>query len=74
MLRDIMSVQPGNQVNKYRRIQNLARQLRDEFIILQDTCKMIQITQESCKQIASSMYSLARLLARFVQDFEYFDH
>ena len=35
---------------------------------------MIQILQESCKQIASDMYSLPRLNEKFLQDFEFFDH
>ena len=34
----------------------------------------IQILQESCKLLASSMHSLPRLLARFLQDFEFVDH
>ena len=72
--RSTAEVQPANQVKKYRRIQNLARYLQVEFKIWQDSRKMIQILQESCQQLASSMHSLPRLLARFLQDFEFVDH
>ena len=60
--------------NLARWIHNLARYLQVEIKILQDSCKMIQILQESCKLLASSMHSLPRLLARFLQDFEFVDH
>ena len=57
-----------------RLIYNLARILQVGFKSCKNLARWIQILQESCKMLARSMHSLARLLARFLQDYKFFDH
>ena len=52
----------------------LARILQEKFNSCKNLARRIQFLQESCKKNGRTMHYLARFLARFLQDFEFFDH